>query len=135
MESIIVTGICSGAGKTTLITKIIKKLEHITNKIGIIKYSISNEYEETVITDKKETINMTDTDTALFKKAGADKIIFIKSNRQNLEKALIKARDLIDDVNYLFVEGNSAVDYIKSDLTIYITDKKAKKKKSAEKAE
>ena len=41
----------------------------------------------------------------------------------------------MDDVNYLFIEGNSAANYIKSDLIIYLTDEKAKMKSSAEMAE
>lgn len=134
MKTIIVTGITSKSGKTTLLTKIIENLAAMTDKIGVIKCSIKDDYMKQVVTDDPEIIYKEGTDTARIDKAGSNQTILIKSRRDSFKDALDNAMNILKDVNYLLVEGNSAVRYLSSDLIIYLDNKDLEMKESAEEA-
>ena len=131
METVIVTGIASGAGKTTLLSRILKNLTDITNRIGVIKCSISDNFTESSVTNAQEIISTPGTDTAVLEEAGSNRTVLIKSSRKKLENALLEAKELVGDVNYLFIEGNSAAHYLPANLIIYLNNEELEIKPSA----
>lgn len=132
MDTIVVSGKASGVGKTTLIGRIIKNLGCRT---GVIKTSLQTNLKEVIVTDSEEVILNKGSDTAIFKEAGADRVVFLKSDYHHLKESLERARELIKGVDYLLIEGNSILDYLNPDLIIYLTGKGLQAKPSAVKAE
>lgn len=132
MDTIVVSGKASGVGKTTLIGRIIKNLGCRT---GVIKTSLQTNLKEVIVTDSEEVILNKGSDTVIFKEAGADRVVFLKSDYHHLKESLERARELIKGVDYLLIEGNSILDYLNPDLIIYLTSKGLEAKPSAVKAE
>ncbi len=131
MKTIIVTGKASKSGKTTLMTKIINTLTNTSEKIGVIKCSINNDFREPMVTDDPEIINEQGTDTNRVAKAGSSQTILIKSAREMIGDALARALQMLRDLDFVFVEGNSAVKYLPADLVIYLDKEELQMKPSA----
>jgi len=117
-----------------LITKILRDLSKITDRIGAIKCSINIDFTKQLITDQPEVVNKEGTDTARIEQAGSAHTILIKSNRNQVEDAFNEARKLLKNVTYLLIEGNSAVKYLPADLIVYLDREDLEMKKSAEEA-
>jgi len=134
MNIIIVTGKASKSGKTTLITKIINNLTSSSKGVGVIKCSINKDFREPLVTDAPEIINAPGTDTARMAKAGSIQTILIKSTRDMIGEALAGAARILKDLDFVLVEGNSAVEYLTADLIIYLDNEELQMKPSAEEA-
>ena len=130
MLKILVSGKSKSSGKTTFIEKMIKNLK---GNIYVIKSSIHDKYDKFTLIDDREVILQKDTDTEIFSRAGAEKVFYLKSNQDNLQKGIKKELNNIDGYDYLIVEGNSIIDYISFNLIYYMDKKGGDKKKSAEK--
>lgn len=135
MEIIVVTGQAKGVGKTTLVGEIIQNLK---DKVGAIKCSIHDDhdsYQKTFsLADEPEIILQKGTDTEFFVRKGAEKVVLIQSNYQDLAANLNQVMVEFIAVNYLVIEGNSILDYLNPDLTIYVKRDGIVEKPSANRA-
>lgn len=77
-----------------------------------------------IVTDKK-IINQAGTDTARLKKAGAKRVIWLKTTLNGLKAGLKKALESLRDSEGIVVEGTSVLKYIKPNLAIYLRDSQA----------
>jgi len=127
---ILVSGKSKGAGKTTLVEKIIKNLR---GNVYVIKSSIHEKYKEFELIDDKDTILEENTDTYLFSKAGANKVFFLKSNKKVLQEGINQKINKIMGYDYLIIEGNSIIDYLNFNLVFYLDREGGDTKESAEK--
>ncbi len=134
MKTVVVTGKASGSGKTTLLTGVIKNLSMLVNKIAVIKCSINDDFTESLVTDAQEVVNEEATDTSRLIEAGSDQTILIKTTHTELSAKLAEAQKMLENVSYLFIEGNSAVKHLKPHLIIYLDSKELKIKGSAKEA-
>ncbi|MDK2811838.1 MAG: hypothetical protein PWQ78_48 [Petrotoga sp.] len=132
LVTIVVSGKTSNVGKSTLISRMIKNLNC---HVGVIKTSLHKTNKEIEVTADPSIINEKGKDTALFKEYGAQNVILLKTNYQGLLEGYRRARKLLDeDIEYLIVEGNSILDFIRPTLVIYIDSDDTQKKESATKA-
>ncbi|HBT51264.1 MAG TPA: hypothetical protein DEA49_04040, partial [Petrotoga sp.] len=90
---------------------------------------------EIEVTDDSSIINEKGKDTAFFKESGAQNVILLKTNYEGLLEGYRRARKLLDeDIEYLIIEGNSILDFIRPTLVIYIDSGDSQEKESAIKA-
>jgi len=87
-----------------------------------------------IIKDKK-IINQKGTDTSRMKKAGAKKVVWLKTTLRGMKEGLRKSLLEFEDTKGLIIEGTSVLKKIKPDFTIYMRDKTTQLKKSAKEAE
>ncbi len=120
-----VTGAQSKVGKTTLCTILLNQL----NRFGAIKFTKSSLY--TSITDDPETILQKDKDTAKMHESGAEKVIWIQSDGDELEDALNIAISRMTGLDGVVIEGNSPVDFLEPHLLIFIVGEDGQIKPSA----
>ena len=129
MEMIGVSASASKSGKTTLISLM---LEDTCTKSGVIKTSINNDLDQYKVINDPRVINKTGTDTARVVEHGADKVILLESPAAELPSAYQLARNLMDDdIERLFVEGNTVINFLNPDLLFYLEDKEKAEKESA----
>jgi molybdopterin-guanine dinucleotide biosynthesis protein len=132
LVTIVVSGKSSNIGKSTLISQMIKNLNC---HVGVIKTSLHKTNNKLEVTKDPLIINEIGKDTELFKKSGAQNVILIKTNYEGLLESYRKARKLLDeDIEYLIIEGNSILDFIRPTLIFYIDSEDLQEKKSSIKA-
>lgn len=131
MEIIVIAGNAHSVGKTTLVRQIVENLRY---GVGVIKSSIHSGTLRVVSADP-EWVEVEGTDTALVRAAGAEKVVFLQTDEENLPEDLRKAMELIGETDYLVIEGNRVLDYVNPDLIIYISREGVESKPSARKAE
>jgi len=132
LVTIVVSGKSSNVGKSTLISQMIKNLNC---HVGVIKTSLHKTHGEIEVTADPSIINEKGKDTALFKESGAQNVILLKTNYEGLLEGYRRARKLLDeDIEYLIIEGNSILDFIRPTLVFYIDSDDAQEKESATKA-
>ncbi len=120
-----VTGAQSKVGKTTLCTILLRNL----NRFGAIKFTKSSLY--TSVTDDPETIMQKEKDTAKMSESGAEKVVWIQSDGDELEDALNIALGTMTELDGVVVEGNSPVDFLEPHLLIFIVGEDGQIKPSA----
>ncbi len=129
MEMIGVSASASKAGKTTLISLM---LEDSCPKTAVIKTSINNELDQYKVINDPKVINQAGTDTARVVEHGADKVILLESPAAELPSAYQLARNLLDDdIERLFIEGNTIINFLNPDLLFYLENKDEPEKESA----
>ncbi len=131
MVTIVVSGKAGKVGKTSLIADILQRL-HL--KTGVIKTSVTEGNEGTMVTDDPAVIKDPGTDTALFVENGAERVVYLRCDYEQLEDSLARARELVGNVEYLIIEGNSVQDFINPTLVIYLDREDVEAKESANKA-
>ncbi|MCD6239638.1 MAG: hypothetical protein J7K51_10070 [Thermotogae bacterium] len=131
MKIIVIAGKAKGVGKTTLASYIIRNLKC---RVGAVKTSIHDDPGDNIVTDDPDIINAEGTDTSIFVSSGADRVIYLASDDEHLHDSLDKAKGLIGNEDYLVIEGNRVLDYLKAALTIYIARKGVETKASAVRA-
>jgi len=130
--SIVLAGKSSNVGKSTLISQIIKNLGC---HVGVIKSSVHKLDKDIEVTNSPSIINEKGKDTSLFKKSGAQNVILLKTSYDSLWDSYKKAYELLDsDIEYLIIEGNSILDFVRPTLVIYIDSNESKEKESATRA-
>jgi len=131
----------SGSGKTTLASMI---LRHFTGHSGMpltnhesritlytcgaIKYTRTQSAPE-LITDLP-TLMKPGKDTWQMLTSGAREVIWVRSDRQSLPDLLPKALKRLSLLDLIIVEGNSAIEFLKPDIVIFIFGKGTKQWKS-----
>jgi molybdopterin-guanine dinucleotide biosynthesis protein len=129
MEMIGVSASASKAGKTTLISLM---LEDSCAKTAVIKTSINNQLDQYKVINDPKVINQAGTDTARVVEHGADKVILLESPAAELPSAYQLARNLLDDdIERLFIEGNTIINFLNPDLLFYLENKDEPEKESA----
>ncbi len=124
-----IAGAHSSVGKTTLAAAIIRHLatkpssfllEHKFNHsaIGAIKYTRTALYASLI--DDESLIGEKDKDTSRLSDAGAQKVIWIKSPRSELEELVTVALSRLSSMDVIVIEGNSAIEFAKPDIVIFI---------------
>lgn len=144
----------SGAGKTTAAEALLKHLTKIANvpvnsdsaskekltlktytdtesKWGAIKYTKTAIYAS--IIDDPETLTQESKDTARLINAGAEKVLWVQSPPEELKEVLPMAVDRLSNLRGIIVEGNSAIEFLKPDIVIFVSGRHGGAlKKSAE---
>ena len=128
MKIITISGAHKGVGKTALACKILKGLRGF----GAIKTTVSK--ENISITSKDEAIEVPGKDTALLKRAGAEKVVLVSSPRKDLGWALKVALGMVSGCKGVIIEGTSVLDYVKPVVAILIKAKGKEIKPSAKRA-
>jgi len=90
-------------------------------KWGAIKYTKTELYASLV--DDKAVLSCKDKDTGRFFDAGAEDVIWVKSPPRDLKDLLPMAIDRLSCLDGLIVEGNSAIEFLKPDIVIFIVGK------------
>jgi len=129
MEMIGVSASSSKAGKTTLISLMLKDS---CSKTAVIKTSVNNDLDQYKVINDPRIINKAGTDTARVVDHGADKVILLESPAAELPTAYQLARNLLDDdIERLFIEGNTIINFLNPDLIFYLDNKDEAEKDSA----
>jgi molybdopterin-guanine dinucleotide biosynthesis protein len=93
----------------------------VPGKWGAVKYTKTELYASFV--DDKTALSQKDKDTGRFLKAGAEDVIWVKSPARDLKEVLPMAVDRLSCLDGIIVEGNSAIEFLKPDIVIFIVGK------------
>jgi len=107
-------GAHSGAGKTTYASLL---LQHLRGW-GAIKYTKTGLYAS--IVDDLETLSEDDKDTKRFLDSGAERVLWVQSPPSELGEVLPMAVERLSDLKGIIVEGNSAVEFLRPDIIVFI---------------
>jgi LAO/AO transport system kinase len=119
-------GAHSSVGKTTLAVAILKYFKthppiypftH-SPKYGAIKYTKTAFYAS--ITDDKKIISQKGKDTKRLLDAGAEEVLWVQSPAEELEEVLPIAIDRLSHLDGIIIEGNSAIEFLKPDVVIFL---------------
>lgn len=131
-------GAHSGSGKTTLAVKILK---HLTShplpphpplgkgviwggRWGAIKYTKTAFYSS--ITDDITILGQKDKDTKRLLDAGAEEVLWVQSPTENIEEVMPLAVEKLSRLEGIIIEGNSAIEFLKPDIVIFLLGSPAK---------
>lgn len=109
-----IAGAHSGAGKTTLASLLLGRLEGW----GAIKYSRTDLYCS--LTDELEVLSTENKDTKRLLDAGAARVQWVQSPPSELKEILPLAIDRLSDLKGIIIEGNSAIEFLKPDIIIFM---------------
>jgi molybdopterin-guanine dinucleotide biosynthesis protein len=110
-----IAGAYSGAGKTTVACEILKRFKGW----GAIKYTKTSLYSsvtgdpEVLLEEGKDTRKMTD--------AGAEQVLWVQAPSDELEKVILHAVEMLSHLEGIIIEGNSAVNAVKSDIVLFVS--------------
>ncbi|HTR45246.1 MAG TPA: hypothetical protein VMH06_06005 [Thermodesulfovibrionales bacterium] len=122
-----VGGAHSGSGKTTYACLLLRKLKGW----GAIKYTRTELYSSLV--DDRETLSTEDKDTRRMLDAGAARVLWVKAPPGGLEEMLPEAVARLSDLRGVVVEGNSAIEFLKPDIIIFVFGSEAEEIKESAK--
>ncbi len=148
MKTIVIAGAHSNVGKTTMAERLLKKLPgwsalKVTvshqgrgpkkekcprNKGCRACTSFKGDFD--IVTDKR-IINRKGKDTARLKRAGAKKVVWLRSTLKGLKAGLKMSIRELRDSEGLVIEGNSVLEHLKPDITIFIKGRRHRLKRSA----
>lgn len=146
IKTIVISGSQSNVGKTALAEAVLRRLPQWSAlKVTVARNTIcprhsncgvcselKKDYE--IVRDKK-TINQIGKDTARLKKAGARKVVWLKTTSEGLKRGLEKSLKSLRGSKGVVIEGTSVLKHIKPDIAIYIKDNNAVLRNSIEEAE
>jgi LAO/AO transport system kinase len=119
-------GVHSGAGKTTLAAALLRHL--VTSSLpgfracrtwGAIKYTRTAFYSS--VADDTAIIGQKGKDTRRLLDAGAEQVLWVQSPADGLEEVMPMAIDRLLHLDGILIEGNSAIEFIKPDIVIFIS--------------
>jgi hypothetical protein len=114
MKIITVSGAFSGCGKTTFARSLLSCLKGY----AAIKVTTTDFFCK--VTDSPEEINVAGKDTALFREAGAARVVWVQSPHEELEETLSYALNMVGDVPGVVVEGNSPLKHLNPDRAFFV---------------
>ena len=109
-----VGGGSSGAGKTTIACKLLEAFPGW----GAIKCTKSSVFGS--ISDDIAVLSVQGKDTRRFLDAGAEKVLWVKSDSYDLVEVLRVAIDMLSHLKGVIVEGNSAIGALKPDAVVFV---------------
>ncbi len=110
-----IAGAYSGAGKTTVACEILKRFKGW----GAIKYTKTSLYSS--ITGDLETLLEEGKDTRKMMDAGAEQVLWVQAPSDELEKVIPQAVEMLSHLASIIIEGNSAVNAVKSDIVLFVS--------------
>ena len=110
-----IAGAYSGAGKTTVACEILKRFKGW----GAIKYTKTSLYSS--ITGDLEILLEEGKDTRKMMDAGAEQVLWVQAPSDELEKVIPQAVEMLSHLSGIIIEGNSAVNAVKSDIVIFVS--------------
>lgn len=87
-------------------------------KWGAIKYTKTELYSSLV--DDRAALSQSDKDTGRFLDAGADDVLWVKAPSDDVREVLPMAVERLSWLDGLVIEGNSAIEFLKPDIVIFI---------------
>lgn len=117
----------SGVGKTTIACEILKKLKGW----GAIKCTKTSLYSS--IIDDLKILSAEGKDTRRLLDSGAEKVLWVQSPFSELEEILPMALEMLSYLKGIVVEGNSAIEVLNPDISIFVSGTEAKMKEGADK--
>ncbi|MDP2157513.1 MAG: hypothetical protein Q8K68_07390, partial [Nitrospirota bacterium] len=123
----------SGTGKTFLASRILRFFTQTSNPqrltpvltCGAIKYT-RTQSEPELISDLP-TLMEHGKDTWQMLTSGAREVVWVRSDRSGLRELLPKALKRLCHLDLIIVEGNSAIEFLKPDIVIFIFGKGRKR--------
>ena len=142
MKIISITGTASGVGKTTVAQFLLRHfgdlsaLKITTKHEGICPRHSGCDVCETMTYPYKITVDplhieQDGKDTFLFKNAGAQKVVWLQTHSDHLEKGIEEALTYFNKSDSILVEGNSFLHTRNADLCILVTTPREVKIKSS----
>ncbi len=110
-----IAGAYSGAGKTTVACEILKRFKGW----GAIKYTKTSLYSS--ITGDPEILREEGKDTRKMMDAGAEQVLWVQAPSGELEKVILQAVEMLSHLEGIIIEGNSAVNAVKSDIALFVS--------------
>lgn len=107
----------SKVGKTTLAVALLNKFEGW----GAVKYTKTAIYSS--IVDDKEVLSVKGKDTRRYLDSEASAVLWVQSPVSGLNEVMPLALDKLSHLEGIIVEGNSAIEFLKPDIIIFITEK------------
>ena len=98
--------------------KLTLKTDAETKRWGAIKYTKTAIYSS--IIDTPEIIAQKDKDTARLLAAGAEEVLWVQSPYSEIKDVLPVAIERLSYLDGIIVEGNSAIEFLKPDIVIFI---------------
>lgn len=129
----------SGSGKTTLAAAILRYYtDHsvdrlsphsslLTKSWGAVKYTRISSPPE-LITDRV-LLMKPGKDTWQMLTSGAREVVWVRSARSDLPYLLPKALKRLSHLDLIILEGNSAIEFLKPDIVLFIFGKESKRRK------
>ncbi len=110
-----IAGAYSGAGKTSVACEILKRFKGW----GAIKYTKTSLYSS--VTGDLETLLEEGRDTRKMMDAGAEQVLWVQAPSDELEKVIPQAVEMLSHLEGIIIEGNSAVNAVKSDIVLFVS--------------
>ncbi len=107
-------GAHSGCGKTCVAELLLKNL---SGSWGAIKYTKTAFYTS-ISEETTPSVNGKDTQRMLA--AGAKRVLWLQSPEDELSEALSVALDMLSDCNGVIIEGNSTIEFLSTDIVIFV---------------
>ncbi|MFN3396199.1 MAG: hypothetical protein ACK4Z9_05315 [Thermodesulfovibrionales bacterium] len=107
----------SKSGKTTLAVALLNRLKGW----GAVKYTKTAIYSS--IIDDRDILSVKGKDTRRFLDSGASAVLWVQSPASGLNEVMPLAMDKLSHLEGIIVEGNSAIEFLKPDIIIFITGK------------
>ncbi|MCL4492093.1 MAG: hypothetical protein M1510_09375 [Nitrospirae bacterium] len=90
----------------------------LNRKWGAIKYTRTAFYSS-VVADKA-IVSQKDKDTGRFLRAGAEEVLWVQAPPREIGEVLCMAIDRLSHLDGIIVEGNSAIEFLKPDIVIFL---------------
>lgn len=137
-----VGGAHSSVGKTTVASSLLKyftsesREDILATRLGALKRWGAIKYTKTAfyssLVDDKAMLHMEGKDTALLYGAGAEEVLWVQSPPEDLAEVLPLAVERLSHLDAIVVEGNSAIEFLKPDIVLFILSASNKVKTSAQ---
>jgi LAO/AO transport system kinase len=109
-----VGGAHSDSGKTTYAALLLERLKGW----GAIKFTKTGLYSSVI--DDEEVLSEEGKDTRRMLDAGAERVLWVKAPRSELGEVLSLAVERLSCLRGIVVEGNSAIEFLRPDIIIFI---------------
>jgi len=112
-----VGGAHSGSGKTAYASLLLRRLRGW----GAIKYTKTGLYASLV--DDQDILAAEGKDTKIMLDSGAERVLWVQAPPSELAEVLPLAVEKLSDLRGIIVEGNSAIEFLKPDIILFIFGK------------
>jgi molybdopterin-guanine dinucleotide biosynthesis protein len=129
-----VGGAYSGIGKTTFAAALLRNMtapkqrsphETVRSPLYSLKTWGAIKYTRTAIhcsvTDDAQVLRHTGKDTAIMFNAGAAEVMWIQAPPEELAEVMPMVMERLSGLDGIIVEGNSAIEFLKPDIVIFLT--------------